>query len=105
MKLQLEDLQPKEIMPGFKGRLIHGENMTLAFWEVDKGAEVPQHSHVHEQLLHVLEGRFEFTLGDVTQIFEAGELVVIPSHTPHYGKALTACRLMDVFSPVREEYK
>ncbi len=92
-------------MPGYRGRLIHGEKMTLAFWEVDEGAEVPEHSHENEQIMHVLEGRFQFTVGGETQVYEAGELVVIPSHTPHYGKALTACRLMDVFSPVREAYK
>ncbi len=105
MKVQLEKVPPREIMPGYRGRLIHGEKMTLAFWEVDEGAEVPEHSHENEQIMHVLEGRFQFTVGGETQVYEAGELVVIPSHTPHYGKALTVCRLMDVFSPVREAYK
>ncbi len=101
MKIVLENLVPEEIMPGYRGRMIHGKNMTLVYWEVDKDAEVPEHAHVNEQIMHVLEGRFEFTVGETTQVYEAGELVVIPSDTPHKGKALTPCRLMDVFSPVR----
>ena len=34
-----------------------------------------------------------------------GDVIVIPSNIPHSGRALTKCILMDVFSPVREEYK
>ena len=105
MKMQLNDLEAKEIMPGYRGKLIHGVHMTLAFWDVDEGAEVPEHAHVNEQIMQVLEGRFEFTVGGDTQIYQAGELVVIPPNAPHRGKALTPCRLMDVFSPVREAYK
>lgn len=79
--------------------------MSLAFWDVEEGAEVPEHHHKNEQVMQVLEGRFEFTVDKVTKIYEPGMLVVIPSHTPHSGKALTPCELMDVLSPVREEYK
>ena len=105
MKIHLNDLEAREIMPGYRGKLIHGEHMTIGFWDVDKGAEVPEHAHVNEQIMHVVEGQFEFTVGGVTQVYAAGELVVIPPDTPHRGKALTPCRLMDVFSPVREAYK
>ena len=55
--------------------------------------------------MHVVEGEFEFTLNGETQVYSDGAIVLIPSNIPHAGKALTACRLMDVFSPVREEYK
>ncbi len=92
-------------MPGYHGKMIHGENMSMAFWDVEEGAVVPEHSHVHEQIMQVLEGRFEFTVGGVTKIYSPDDLVVIPSHTPHGGKALTPCKLLDIFSPVREEYK
>ncbi len=105
MNIHLSELDPKEIMPGFHGKLIHGETMTLAFWDVKEGACVPEHFHVNEQIMHVLEGRFEFTVAGETRVYLPGELVIIPSNTPHSGKALTACKLMDVFSPVREAYK
>ena len=42
---------------------------------------------------------------DATKVFTEGDIVLIPSNHLHGGKALTPCKLMDVFSPVREEYK
>ena len=50
-------------------------------------------------------GDFEFSLNGSTKVYHPGDVVLIPSNSPHAGKALTACKLMDVFSPVREEYK
>ncbi len=105
MKIHLSELAPKEILPGLHGKIIHGETMTLAFWDVEEGASVPEHFHVNEQIMHVLEGEFEFTVAGETKVYLPGELVIIPSNISHSGKALTACKLMDVFSPVREAYK
>ena len=105
MDFSLEKIPPKEIMPGFQGRLVHGEMMSLAFWEVAAGSEVPAHNHKNEQIMHVIEGQFEFTLDGTTRTYGPGDIVLIPSFATHSGKALTDCRLMDIFSPVREEYR
>lgn len=103
--MNLSKIQSKEIMPGYHGKMVHSETMTWVFWDVEKDAEVPEHKHVHEQIMHVVEGDFEFTVGRKTDIYSPGDVVVIPSNVPHGGKAITACKLMDVFSPAREEYK
>ena len=105
MNLVLTDIETKEIMPGFHGKMIHGETMTLAYWEVEEGATVPEHSHKNEQIMQVLEGTFEFTVNGLTKLYKPNDLVIIPPFAPHSGKALTPCKLMDIFSPVREEYK
>ncbi|MGB3143760.1 MAG: cupin domain-containing protein [Maribacter sp.] len=105
MTLKLSNIPSKEIMPGYHGKLIHSENMSIAFWEVEKDAQVPEHSHINEQIMHVLEGDFEFTLDGETGIYQAGDIVIIAPRKKHSGKALTPCKLMDVFSPTREEYK
>jgi quercetin dioxygenase-like cupin family protein len=54
--------------------------------------------------MQVLEGTFEFTVNGLTKLYKPDDLVVIPPFAPHSGKALTPCKLMDIFSPVREEY-
>ena len=36
---------------------------------------------------------------------EPGEVAMIPPDAPRGGRALTDCRLLDVFSPVREDYR
>ena len=105
MSLNLSTIPSKEIMPGYHGKLIHAENMSIAFWEVEKDAQVPEHSHVNEQIMQVLQGQFEFTVNGETQIYGPQDIVIIPPHAPHSGRALTECKLMDVFSPVRSEYK
>lgn len=105
MHLQLANVEPKEIMPGYHGRMIHSETMTLAFWDVDQNAEVPEHSHKNEQVMHVIEGAFQLTLEGETKTYHPGDIVVIAPYKAHSGKSLTPCKLLDVFSPPREEYK
>ncbi len=99
------DLIPKEILPGFVGKLIHTETNSFNFIEAAAGSGFAIHSHPHQQCSFVFEGEFELTVGDTTQILNSGTFAVIPSNVPHGGKAITNCRLLDVFSPVREEYR
>jgi quercetin dioxygenase-like cupin family protein len=101
----LKSIAEKEIVPGYKARFVHGDNLTLAYWEVDPGAELPEHNHPHEQVANVLEGRFELIVDGKSQILEPGQVVVIPSDVPHSGKAITPCRLLDVFHPTRDDYR
>jgi quercetin dioxygenase-like cupin family protein len=103
--MHLDTIPSQEIMPGCHGKMVHGTQLTWAFWDIKLGAEVPMHHHPHEQIMHVVSGEFEFTLDGQTQIYGPGSVVHIASNRPHSGRALTPCRLMDVFSPVREEYR
>ena len=101
----LSDLQAKEIVPGYRARFVHSDNITLAYWEADAGAALPEHSHPHEQIANVLDGRFELTVAGETRVLEPGMVAVIPGDVPHGGTALTDCKLLDAFSPVREDYQ
>jgi quercetin dioxygenase-like cupin family protein len=103
--IDISKIEPKEIIRGFKGKFIHTENTTLAFWEVEKGASIPLHSHIHEQTTQVIKGKFKLTVNGETKIYENGLVAVIPSNVLHGGVALTNCKIFDVFSPVREDYK
>jgi quercetin dioxygenase-like cupin family protein len=103
--LHLNDVDERELIPGFHVRFIHSGNMTMAYWDIEAGAELPLHSHPHEQVANVLEGEIEFVLGEETRIGGPGTVVVIPGDVPHSGKAVTRCRILDVFHPVREDYR
>ncbi|TRX58810.1 cupin domain-containing protein [Fulvivirga sp. M361] len=101
----LKDIDSKELLPGFHGKFIHSENMTFAYWDIQAGSALPEHHHEHEQVANILEGEFEFIInGEITRC-KTGDVVVLPSNTPHAGKALTYCRILDVFNPVREDYQ
>jgi len=93
------------MLPGAKARFIHSKNMSLVYWDFEAGAGMTEHTHPHEQILNLLEGSFEMNVGGHTLRLEAGAVLVIPPHVPHSGKALTACRALDVFYPVREDFQ
>lgn len=101
----MADIQVKEIAPGFMSKLVHTAGNTFNFIEVKAGNAVPLHTHVHEQSSFVLEGRFEMTIDGQTQVLEPGTYCIIPSMVPHGGKAITDCKLLDIFNPVREDYR
>lgn len=98
-------IEPFEISRGFNARLIHTDHMTLAYVDIDDGAALAEHRHVHEQVVNLLEGRFELTVDGVPHVLEAGQVFAIPSNVPHSGRALTRCRILDVFQPVREDFR
>jgi quercetin dioxygenase-like cupin family protein len=103
MKIDIRDPQ-KEIIPGFKGTIVHGKGFTSAYWHVNEGAELPEHQHPQEQLTQVTEGKFELIVDGKKQVCEPGVVVFIPGNVPHSGRALTECKITDIFSPARPEY-
>lgn len=82
-----------------------GQNLMLSYLEMDDGAEVPLHSHPHEQGGMLIRGRLELTIGDEMRVCEAGAMFLIPPHVPHRAVAVGGpVVVLDVFSPVREDY-
>jgi quercetin dioxygenase-like cupin family protein len=105
MDWKILDIEPVEIVRGYKARFIHSARITVAFWEVQAGAVMPDHAHMHEQITQILEGKFELTVDGTPKIYEPGMVGFIPPHAIHRGRALTDCKILDIFSPVREDYK
>ena len=101
----LDATAERELYPGYFGKVIHTDNMTLVYWRAEAGAQLPLHGHPHEQVVSVLEGQFELSASDgETRVLGAGEIAVIAGNMEHAGRAVTACRFLDVCYPVREGY-
>jgi quercetin dioxygenase-like cupin family protein len=98
-------LPVREVIPGFHGRFAHSSRMTFVLWEIEAGAVLPEHEHPHEQVAQVLEGRFEITVAGTTRLLEAGQMGVVLPNLRHSGRAITACKILDIFAPVREDYR
>ncbi len=103
--IDLNTIEGKEVVPGFNGKFIHSDNMTLAFWTIKAGHSLPEHKHPHEQIANVIEGKIELIVREKKQILTKGTCIIIPANVPHSGKAITDCFLIDVFYPVREDLK
>jgi quercetin dioxygenase-like cupin family protein len=102
--ITISDIRPREIVPGFNGRFFHSANMTVAYWDIKKGSAIPVHQHVQEMIVNVISGQLELTIGSETKVLEPGMAAVIPSNIPHTAKAITDCKIIDVFHPVRPDY-
>ena len=101
----IDDVKGKEIVPGLYGRFVHGDTMTLSFVDIQQGAQLPEHSHPHEQITYLLEGELEMVIGGEKMLLTPGMVHVIPSNVPHSAIARTFVKVLDAFSPVREDYR
>ena len=70
----------------------------------DAGAIGALHSHPHVQASYIAEGSFEVTIGDVTRVLGPGGSFIVPPNVVHGVKALTAGRLVDCFTPRRDDF-
>ncbi len=102
--IDLSSVAPISPVPGCRLRTPYGENLMLSYLEMEDGAVVPLHHHPHEQGGVLLKGRLELTIGEETRIVEAGSLFLIPPNVPHRAVAIGPAVVLDVFSPVREDY-
>ena len=101
----LNDIPAKEFIPGYFGRFVHGEKCTLSFVDIKKGHALQTHQHPHEQITHILEGELEMIIGGEKFLLTAGTVHVIPGNVPHSAIAKTDCKVIDAFSPARDDYR
>jgi quercetin dioxygenase-like cupin family protein len=103
--MKIEEIESRELLPGTEVRFVHSDRMTVAHWRFDPSIDLPQHSHPHDQITTIIEGEFELTVEGEPEILRAGDYRVIPPDAVHSGRSITTCRIIDVFSPVREDYR
>ncbi len=105
MIINRNDLKKIAMAEGFEARFIHTNQLTMGYWEIKAGSPFPMHSHPHEQMSYILEGELEAEMDGKKQILKTGDFLAIRPNAIHGGKALTDSKLIDVFYPVREDYK
>lgn len=101
----IKSIPPKEIVPGITGYYAHGDKHTFGYVEIKKGSVVPEHHHIQEQITYIIEGQLNMVIGGEPCPLTTGMCHIIPSNMPHSAVAVTDCKLIDTFSPVRDDYK
>jgi quercetin dioxygenase-like cupin family protein len=103
-KFNWNELPEERLNPRVTRKAIHTPALTIARLNMQKGAVVPEHSHVHEQIATVENGALKFFIDGGEQILKAGESLAIASNVPHGVEAIEDTVVVDVFSPCREDW-
>lgn len=101
----LRTAAPVELAPGVTMRPLFGDGAMLNLLEFEPGATVPVHDHAHEQLGYVLEGSLVLEIDGVENELGPGDAYRIAGGTPHGARSHDRCLVLDVFQPVREDYR
>lgn len=93
------------LIQGIRRQIVTGEKVMLGRIRFPKGAKVPAHRHVSEQITHVLTGALAFVLdGKERVVVRAGETLTIPSNMEHSAEAVEETDEIDAFGPIRTDW-
>jgi quercetin dioxygenase-like cupin family protein len=98
------DVPSEQINDAVARRFITGDSITVGRFELKQGGVVPSHSHVNEQISIVLSGALLFTIDGRETVVKAGEVMQIPADAAHQVEVLEDTLVVDVFSPVRQDW-
>jgi len=102
--LRWNDISNEPIRPHIRRRYISGERVTIARFELAAGGIVPRHAHDQEQFTTVLSGRLKFVVDGQEIVVGPGEVAQIPGWVEHEVHVLEDAVVIDVFSPVRQDW-
>ena len=84
--------------------LTYGDKTSLGEFHLAKGYIIPNHSHPHEQTGYAVSGKMTFIIDGKEFDAEAGDSWNIPGNVEHSVKVHEDSVVIEVFSPVREDY-
>ena len=105
MFTKAEDTGFRRLLDGVEIRtLCHGDRTLLAEFRIAKGAVIPEHQHSQEQTGYLVSGKLRFTVRGEVAVAEPGDSWSLPAETVHGAEGLEDTVVVEVFSPVREDY-
>ena len=94
-----------ELGPGNTRRvLIHTPELMQVEFGFEADAVGALHSHPHVQVSYVADGSFEVTIDGNTEVVRQGGSFIVSSGLVHGVRALEKGRLIDVFTPMRDDF-
>jgi quercetin dioxygenase-like cupin family protein len=94
-----------EICPGIKRQtMASGKTMYQMLAMLAAGAKMPAHQHPQEQIVHILSGRMKLIVDGTPHELKTGDSHYLASNVPHGVETLEETRVLDTFSPPRDEY-
>ena len=94
-----------EICPGIKRQTVaNGKTMYQMVARLDAGSKMPEHQHPQEQIVHILSGRMKLIVNGTAHDLMPGDSYYLASNVPHGVETIEETRVLDTFSPPRDEY-
>ncbi|MEI0603316.1 cupin domain-containing protein [Brachyspira alvinipulli] len=96
----------KNLGNGLKIRVLaHSKNLMTVYMEFDEGSIAEAHSHnEHEQITYIIEGEFEFIVNGEKYLCKAGDSLHFSKNMAHGCKCIKKGKLLDTFTPQREDF-
>jgi len=94
-----------DLAPGIRRRTVtHGTTMYQMIAELKAGSKMPEHKHPQEQIIHILSGQMKVFANGGMHELGAGDSYYLASNVPHGVETPEDTRVLDTFSPPRDEY-
>lgn len=100
-----EDIETQDLGNGMKRRVLaHSKSIMIVEVAFEEGTVGNLHHHPHEQGTYVIEGEFEFEVAGKKQVLRAGDSAYREPNVSHGALCLKKGKLIDVFTPGREDF-
>jgi quercetin dioxygenase-like cupin family protein len=94
-----------EICPGITRRTVaSGQSMYQMLATLAAGSKMPAHQHTQEQIVHIVDGQMRLIVDGVPHELKTGDSFYLASNVPHGVETIVATRVLDTFSPPRDDY-
>lgn len=95
----------EQVGVGVKRKIMtYDANLMMVKVAFDAGGIGAPHEHLHTQMSYIASGVFEITIGDQTQTVRTGDAYYIPPNVRHGAVCIEAGVLVDIFTPLREDF-
>lgn len=94
-----------EMCPGISRQMVgHGRTMYQQIARLGAGSVMPAHRHPQEQIVYLLSGRIRLIVDGVPHELATGDSYYLAGDVPHGVETIEESRILDTFSPPREDY-
>jgi quercetin dioxygenase-like cupin family protein len=97
-------VEVEQLNPLIGRQFVVGRDIMVARVLMKKGAIVPEHSHMNEQVTYILAGALKFWIDGKEIVVHEGEVLTIPPNMPHKAEAMEDTVDLDVFNPPRADW-
>ncbi|UQZ89017.1 cupin domain-containing protein [Deltaproteobacteria bacterium Smac51] len=99
------EVPSKKIFEGMERKILsHSPQLMTCEVRLTGGTKVPEHQHPHHQCCYVVSGRLRANVAGEVHEIGPGDSVFLDENVPHAMEALEDTRLLDIFSPRRDDF-